>query len=181
VGINEEKTINSTEVFRGKVLNLRVDTVLLPNGLKSRREIVEHNGGGRGGALTPGGGGGVLPQYPKPADEVLWELPAGRLEAGEDVETAFLREMREEIGLVGGRHQKLLSFYSTPGFCSEILHLFLIVNAEIGESHPDPDENIIVEKIPLKAALEMVERGEIRDGKTIVGLLMAERMKGSAG
>ncbi len=175
MGTGKEKTLDSTEVFRGKILNLRVDTVLLANGFKSRREVVEHNGGVCGVVLTREGEVVLIRQYRKPADEVLWEIPAGRMESEEDVQAAFLREMREEIGLAGGLTRKLLSFYSTPVFCNEVLHLFLVRDAELGCNRPDPDESIEVEKIPLEKALKMVETGEIRDGKTIVGLLMAER------
>lgn len=174
--IFEEKKLDSKKVFSGKILNVRVDTVKLPDGRSATREIVEHQG-----AVT------ILPmadpesvilvrQYRYPSQEVMLELPAGKLEAGEDPAECAARELAEEIGYLPGKLEKLMDFYAAPGYCQERMHLFLATDL-IEHSLPcDDDEFLEKETYPLAETIRMIQDGRICDAKTIIGLLLADRM-----
>jgi ADP-ribose pyrophosphatase len=173
----QEKTLKSTRLYEGKIINLRVDTVELPDKKYSKREIVEHSGAAAVVPLTIDGHVILVKQFRKPVEEIIYEIPAGRLEPKESAERCALRELAEETGYTVGSLEKLASFYTSPGFSDEIIHIYLASDLTEGNAQPDEDEYLEVIKIPLEEALEMISRGEIKDSKTMIGLLMAARAR----
>lgn len=171
----KEKKLDSRYAFKGRIINLRVDTVRLPNGKTSTREVVEYAGAVTIAALDDQQQVLLVRQYRYAVGRELVELPAGKLEPGEDPLECARRELTEETGYRAREWRPLLRFYSTPGFTSEHMHLFLASELEQGEQAPDEDEFVEVLKVPLDEALRMVDRGEICDSKSIVGLLAASR------
>lgn len=171
----KERKLDSRYVFKGKILNLRVDTVRLPNGRQSTREVVEYAGAVTIVAVDDGGRVLMVRQYRHAVGRELIELPAGKLEDGEDPLECARRELTEETGYRAREWRRLLCFYSTPGFTSEKMHLYLAAKLEPGDQSPDADEFVEAMTVPLDKALEMVDRGEICDSKSILGLLMAVR------
>ena len=166
-----EKTLSSTYIFRGKIINLRQDKVKLPDGRETIREIVEHPGAVVVLALTNDKKIVMIRQFRKPADEVLWELPAGKIELGEDLKNCALRELEEETGYYPRKIKKLITFFSTPGFCDEKLTLFLAEDLEKRNKNEDADEFIEVELIKPNKVLKLVQKNIIKDAKTIIGIL----------
>jgi ADP-ribose pyrophosphatase len=166
-----EKKLDSRVVYRGKILNLRVDTVLLPDGRTGTREVVEYTGAVAIVALNEKKEVFLVRQYRYPVGKELLEIPAGKIEDGEEPLQCAQRELAEETGLRAERWQLLCSFYSTPGFTSEKMYLFLARDLNQEGQHPDEDEFVQVVKVPLDEALTMLWRGEICDAKSTVGLL----------
>jgi len=166
-----EKTFSSTYVFRGKIISLRQDKVTLPDGRESIREIVEHPGAVVVLALTNDDKMVMIRQFRKAADEVLWELPAGKVEPGENLKNCALRELEEETGYFSRKIKKLITFFSTPGFCNEKLTLFLAEDLEKRNKNEDADEFIEVELVNPNEALKLVQKNIIKDAKTIIGIL----------
>ncbi len=165
-----ERVVESRRVFEGRIVRLRIDTVALPDGRSAQREVAEHAPvvvvvplDGEGNVL-------LVRQYRLPVAQFLLELPAGCIDPGESVEEAVQRELREETGQRAGRLERLAAFYASPGFCDELMHLFLATELEHSPLAGDDDENIEVVRVPLAEALALVDRGEIIDAKTIVGL-----------
>ena len=177
-----EKTMKSDRIFEGKVINLRVDTVELPNGGTSTREVVEHPGGV--GVIPVNENREVLMvrQFRKPVDDVCLEIPAGKLNYGEDPYTCGVRELEEETGFKAKNIQSLGNFYTTPGFTNEVIHIYMATELYKGEVKLDEDEFVEVEAIPLDTLMDMVMRGEIRDAKSIIAILKVnELLKNSGG
>lgn len=172
-----EKTLKSTRIYDGKVVNLRVDTVELPDKKYSKREIIEHAGAAAVVPLTEDRRVILVKQFRKPVEEVLYEIPAGKLETKESPEKCALREMAEETGYTAGSLEKIISYYASPGFSNEIIHVYVAKNLTEGKARPDEDEYLEVIAVPLDEALAMIHRGQIRDSKTIVGLLMVAQPK----
>ena len=175
---NNEKIISSETVFTGRIFNLRVDEVLLPTGEKKKREIVEHSGSVAAVPYTKEGNFILIRQYRSPIKKTIWEIPAGRLKAGESARDALLREMKEEIGASGGKLVKLAEYFSSPGFTDEKLHIYLYQDFKLGEARPEAGEDITVYQVSTSEALKMIERGEIKDAKSIIGILLALRELG---
>ena len=172
-----EKQISFDYKFKGKIVNLRVDDALLPNGTTAKREIVEHNGGVCVAPLDKDYNLYFVKQFRYPYMEVVTELPAGKLEKGEDPFEAGKRELKEETGATAGNYIDLGKLYPTPGYCGEIIHMYLATDLEFGEQNPDEDEFLEVYKSPLEKAVEMVMNGEIRDSKTQTMVLKIHFMK----
>ena len=166
-----EKTLEKEYLFRGRVVTLHKDRVLTPEGKETTREVCEHGGGVCILALTEEGEVLLVRQYRYAAGKELLELPAGKLEAGEDPRECGIRELREETGARAESFEHLASFYSTPGFCSEIIHIYVAEGLTFGSQHLDPNEFLEVLRVPLERAKEMALSGEIEDGKTIIGIL----------
>lgn len=167
----QERTLSSTYIYQGKIINLRQDKVKLPDGRETIREIVEHPGAVVILALTDDNKIVMIRQFRKPVDGILWELPAGKVEPGEDLKNCALRELGEETGYYPRKIKKLITFFSTPGFCNERLTLFLAENLEKRNKNEDDDEFIKVELIKPNEALKLVEENIIKDAKTIIGIL----------
>ena len=161
-----EQPLSADYKYRGRIINLRVDTALLPNGSSATREVVEHPGGGCVAALTEDGYLLFVRQFRYPYQKVLLELPAGKLDPGEDPLEAGKRELREETGAEAARYESLGELYPSPGYCGEIIHLYAATGLTFGQMSPDEDEFLEVEKIPLEEAARMVLDNEIADAKT---------------
>jgi ADP-ribose pyrophosphatase len=160
------------------VLNLDIDTVRFPNGTTGELEMIRHPGAS---AVVPFLSDPtdddpqvlLIRQYRYAAEGFVYEIPAGRLDPGEEPVGCAHRELREETGCDAERVEHLVTIYTTPGFTDEKIHLFMAVGLSRGELAREADEFIEIETMPLSRALELVERGVIQDGKTIVGLLYA--------
>ena len=170
-----EKLINSTEIFNGNIMQIRKDKVLLPDGNTAFREICRHNGGVCILAIDDTGKCAVVKQYRHAVGGEIIELPAGKLEAGEnDTGVAAARELEEETGASAGRLIHLGSIYSSPGFCTEVIHIYLASRIKIGKPHPDSTEFLNSEWIPYQTLKEMIADGRILDAKTISAVALAE-------
>lgn len=161
-----EKCIEEKTVFKGKILEVNHDTVELPDKGKALREVVYHCGGVAVAALTEDNCLLFVRQYRYPYKEVLLEIPAGKLDAGEEPLAAAKRELLEEAGAVGEDYQYMGVMYPSPGCYREHLHLYFCHVKEMGASNPDEDEFLEVEKIPLEKAMQMCLNNEIADAKT---------------
>lgn len=167
----EETTVNKNYIYKGKIINVRCDDALLPNGKPCIREIVEHPGGVCIAALTDSNELMFVRQFRYPYMEVILELPAGKLEKGEDPLESGKRELLEEIGCTAEEYIDLGKFYPTCGYVDEIIYLYLAKGLAFSEQHLDEDEFLNIEKIPLEKAVEMVLNNEIPDGKTQAAIL----------
>lgn len=170
-----EKTLRHVNAYQGIIVDVQVDMIALPNEKITMREVVRHPGGVCVAAVYEDGTVAMVRQYRYPFREHLWELPAGKLEPGEDPLAAARRELSEETGLEAGRWTELGRLYTSPGFSTETLYLYLAEELRQGEAHPDPNEFLDAARLPLTELLGRIDRGELRDAKTIAGLLQAER------
>ena len=173
--IFEEKTMKSEKIYEGKVVNLRIDTVELPDKKYSKREIVEHPGAVGIIPVTDDNCLILVKQFRKPVERFLLEIPAGKLEVNEEPRETAGRELKEETGYDSNKMEYLLEFYTSAGFSNERVHLFLASDLVEGTPCPDSGEFIEVVKISIEDLLKMVDRGEIVDGKTIIGINMASK------
>jgi ADP-ribose pyrophosphatase len=171
-----EKTVDTRRVFDGRMIKLRVDTVALPNGSTATREVIEHPGAVAVIAQTGRGELIMVRQYRHATGEILLEIPAGKRDQGESPLDCARRELEEETGYQARRWQSLFSFFTSPGFSDELLYLMMASDLEPGTAHTDDEEFIEVATVPVDEALQMVYRGEIRDSKTIIGILVLSRM-----
>ncbi|RKZ22017.1 hypothetical protein DRQ16_02865 [bacterium] len=165
----KERCLETRKIYSGRVVALRIDRVMLPSGRKSIREVVEHRGAV---AAIPVKGDKIIliRQYRYPVDEVIYEIPAGTREKNETPDETMARELEEEIGYRAGRLTHLFTFYSTPGFTTEKISIYLAEELEPVERRPEHDENIEVVEVEKERIPEMIKNGEIRDGKTIAAL-----------
>jgi ADP-ribose pyrophosphatase len=181
--MSDDACIKRTRIHTGRVISLDVDQVRFPDGTTGELEIVRHPGAS---AIVPflGDPAGadpqvlLLKQYRYAVGGTLYEIPAGRLEPGELPEACARRELLEETGCTAEFLAPLTSMFTTPGFTDERIHLFLATGLTRGESHREADEFIEIETVALSVALQMVERGEIQDAKTALGLLFAAGFRG---
>ncbi|SCV42199.1 ADP-ribose pyrophosphatase [Bacillus subtilis] len=164
----EEKTIAKEQIFSGKVIDLYVEDVELPNGITSKREIVKHPGAVAILAVTDEGKIIMVKQFRKPLERTIVEIPAGKLEKGEEPEYTALRELEEETGYTAKKLTKITAFYTSPGFADEIVHVFLAEELSVLEEKRELDEDEFVEvmEVTLEDALKLVESREVYDAKT---------------
>lgn len=166
-----EKTLKKEYIFKGRIINLRVDDALMPDGKTALREVVEHPGGVCVAALTDENELLFVEQFRYPYSETVLELPAGKLEYGENPFLAGKRELKEETGAQASEYEDLGKLYPTPGYCGEIIHMYFAKGLSYGEQCLDSDEFLEVKRIPLETAFKMVMNNEIRDSKTQVGIM----------
>ncbi len=176
-----EKTIDRKTIFEGRVFNVMLDTVELTDGSLSRRELVFHNGGACIVAIDDQYQTYLVRQFRKPFEQMLLEVPAGKLEPGEAPQLCAARELTEETGWVANTIVPLGKMYPTPGYCSEILHLYLGLDLDQGIARPDEGEYLDVVPMPFAEALEMADRNEILDAKTQLALIKAKRYLDTVG
>lgn len=169
----EFKTVSSETVYRGRVFNVRRDLVELPNGQRTRLDVIEHKDAVTLLPLDDQGRVWFVRQYRHPAGQFLLELPAGVVEEGELPETCARREVREEIGMAAGQIQKIGEFYLAPGYSAEFMHVYLARDLRPDALQPDEDEFLSVEQVPLEQAYHMAASGEIKDAKTLSALFLA--------
>ncbi|MBQ4065056.1 MAG: NUDIX hydrolase [Clostridia bacterium] len=167
----QKKFLSREEIFHGRILDLRVDTVELPNGHITTREVVDHPGGVGIVAIDENDNVLTVKQYRYAFGEILEEIPAGKLERGEDPYLAALRELKEETGASCERLTPLGEVLPSPGGFGEILRLYLAEGLSFGEQNPDEDEFITFDRVPFDQLLRRCLSGEIRDGKTVAGVL----------
>lgn len=169
-----EELLDRDYIYRGRILNLRVDKVRVPNGGETIREIVEHPGAVVVVPINSKNEVLLVKQYRHAVGKDLLELPAGTLEKNEPPEMAGPRELREETGCAAGHWQLIDRFYSSPGIVTEEMHVYLATDLTEGKIEPMEDEELEVVPIPWSKALSMAKNGEIVDAKSIIGLLLAE-------
>jgi len=171
-----EEILHSEYLYRGRVVKLRLDQVRLANRTITAREIVEHHGAVAIVPLDAHQRVVMVRQYRSAAAREMLEIPAGTLEDGEDPALCATRELKEETGYSALNWHDLGSFYSSPGFCTEKMTLYLAQHLTAGNAAPEDDELLHVEHVPFAQALAKIERGEIMDAKTIVGILRVARL-----
>lgn len=167
--------MKSENIYQGRVICLNKEQVLLPNGQQTTHDIVRHPGGVVIAALDPKLNICMIRQYRHTAGDWIWEVPAGTLSPGEDTLAAAKRELEEEAGLTAGNWEKISSFYTAPGFCDEVLHLYFARDLGFVEQRLDHDECIEVHWIALNQALNWLNDGTIKDGKTMLALFCAQQ------
>ncbi len=164
----EEKTIKTEQIFTGKVLSLQVDDVELPNGKYSKRELIKHPGAVAVIAITDENKIVMVEQYRKALEQSIVEIPAGKLEPGEEPSVTVARELEEETGYVSGKMEHIISFYTSPGFADEIVHLYIATDLQKQENSAacDEDEFVEVIEISLEEAQQYIKEKRIYDVKT---------------
>lgn len=170
-----EKTIGTERIYKGRVVDLRVDTVSLPDGSTSTREIIAHPGGVSMLAVDDEKNVLMVRQFRKPTEQVLLEIPAGKLEYGEDPLEAGIRELEEETGTVASEIIPMGFFYPTPAYCEEKTYMFFARGLKSTKQHLDEGEFLEVVKVPYDELYKLVINDEIPDGKTALAVLKARR------
>ena len=171
-----EKCLDSREIYKGRILRLRVDTVALPNGKTSLREVVGHPGGVGILALDENGCVPMVTQYRYAFSRTLLEIPAGKREAGEEPLVTARRELREETGAAAEAWTPLGKLIASPGCYDEVLYLYLAQGLHFGDTDPDEDEFLSVERMSLAELYRRCMAGEIIDAKTVCAALKAKAL-----
>lgn len=172
-----EQTESTVGIFSGRIITVHEDTVTLVDGTSAKREIVAHNGGVAIVALTDNDEIVLVRQFRAPYKETIYEIPAGKLEKGEDPFSAGIREFKEECGATAQNYFSLGEVYPSPGYCGEIIHLYGATGLSFGSQQLDDDEFLDVYKMPLDEAVSRCMSGEFKDSKTIVGIMKIKEMK----
>ena len=167
-----EKTLSSQLIYDGRAVKLRVDTVEMPGGRQTTREIVEHSDCIAIIAIDADNNALLVKQFRKPVEEELLEIPAGGIDLGEDPETTVRRELREETGYLPQKVKRLGGFYSAPGYCSEYLYLYLATDLIPGQLYAEDTEEISLVRVPIAQIPGLITSGRICDAKSIAGLLI---------
>lgn len=173
-GGDKVRVLSSKTVYEGKVFHVTSDEVVEPNGVRAKRDVVRHQGSVVVMAVDGSGANRrvlLIRQYRYAPDETMWEIPAGRIDEGEQPLEGAKRELTEETGFTAKRWKRVLSFYPSPGFMSEIMHIFTAEDLTKGKATPEEDERIAKRFFPLDAVVKMINAGKIRDGKTVAGVL----------
>ena len=172
----EEKTISSDRVYTGKTISLKVDTVEVPNRGYQKREIVEHNGAVGIVAITDENKVVLVRQYRKAVEKELWEIPAGKIEIGENPKECAIRELKEETGYSADNIKLIHKFYTSAGFSNQKIYIYLAENLIQGERDLDEDEFLEVHEIDKDEVYNMIARNEIEDAKTSIGMLLIKEL-----
>lgn len=173
-----EKRLSGETMFEGTILNVHRDTVALGDGSQAVREVIDHAGGVCVLALDEEDHVLMVRQFRYPFGRVLREIPAGKLEWGEEPLDAAIRELREETGAVAKEWQSLGELYPTPAYCGEIIRMYLAQGLTFGETAPDEGEFLECERVPFAALTEDVLRGEVKDAKTVAAVLKVKCLLG---
>ncbi len=175
--MNYKEIVKDTKkIYDGKIIKVVTHTVECPNGIEAQREIVCHPGGVAVVPVDQNGFVYMVRQYRIPYDAVMLEVPAGKLDKGENPDLAAQRELKEETGLTAETMVFMGHFYPTVGFCDEDLRMYLANGLSQGETDPDEDEFVEVEKIHMDKLVQMIMNGEISDGKTIAAIFKAREI-----
>lgn len=166
----DEKFICSKPAFNGRLLHVHVDTVQLPNGNTATREMADHQGAIAVVPILPDGHIIFVKQYRYPMGTVMYEIPAGKIDPGEEPDQCAVRELSEETGYEAEQWEYLCAIATTPGFTNEVIHLYAAYGLHSHKQHTDPDEFIAVEAAPRSKVVEMIEDGTLFDGKTLAAL-----------
>lgn len=171
-----EKTIKTEPIYEGPIFSMEKLTVELPNGKITTRDVIRNPGASVIVPITEDGHIIMVRQYRKPIEEVSLEIPAGKLDPGEDPVHCAARELHEETGYTAKNLKKILTLHPAPAFADEILHVFIATGLTKGEVCPDEDEVIFAEKYKLDTVIRMIQDGTIKDAKTVSGILFAARL-----
>lgn len=174
--IIEEQTVSSDRIYTGKVISLKVDTVEVPKKGYQKREIIEHPGAVGIVAITDENKILLVRQYRKAIEKVLWEIPAGKLEQGESPKDCAIRELKEETGYSAKNMKLIHKFYTSSGFSNQKIYVYLATDLEKGECNLDEDEFLELHEVDIKDAYEMINKNDIEDAKTSIGLLLAKEL-----
>lgn len=166
-----EKTLSSQPIYEGRAVKLRVDTVRMPDGRETTREVVEHSDCVAIVALDADDNVLLVEQFRKPVEKTLLEIPAGGVDPGEDPAAAVCREMREETGYLPRKVERLGGFYSAPGYCSEYLYLYLATDLTPSPLHAEDTDSIRLVRVPATQVSGLIASGGICDAKSVAGLL----------
>lgn len=169
-----EKRKSSKTIYDGKIVRLQKDTAILPDGCEAVREVVRHPGGVGVVAIDDNDFVYMVRQFRYPLMKETLEIPAGKLNKGEDPKLAAERELLEETGLTAGNMVFMGKFYASPGFCDEIISVYLATDLNQGEAMPDDDEFLNCEKYHISKLKEMIQNGELKDAKTVIGIMLAK-------
>ena len=173
----EEKQLRYEYKYKGKIVNMRVDDILLPDGKNAKREVIEHPGGVCVAALTDDKKILLVKQFRYPYGEIIYEIPAGKRDRqNEEPLECGKRELREETGATAERYFSLGELYPTPGYCGEIIWMFGATGLSFGNTDPDEDEFITFEAIEIEKLVNMILSGEIKDAKTQAAVLKLKLM-----
>jgi len=167
----ETEVLSHQEVYSGKIVKLHVDTIRLASGQPTLREVVLHPGGVAAVPVLDDGRIVLIRQFRYPLGKYIWEIPAGKLDSGQTPRDTIARELEEEIGYSAGTLIEEGAFYTSPGICNEIIHLFTARDLTRCARRPEEGEHITPEAYTLEECVQMIARGEIMDGKTIIGIL----------
>lgn len=171
-----EKTLSKDYKYKGRIINMRVDEILLPDGKNGTREVIEHNGGVCVVPLTDENEIIMVRQYRYPYSEVLLEIPAGKRDGNEKPLICGKRELMEETGATAKEYKFLGELYPTPGYCGEIIYMYAAKGLEFGDKKPDEDEFLETERISLSTLVDMILSGEIKDSKTQTAILKVNEL-----
>jgi ADP-ribose pyrophosphatase len=171
-----EKLVKKNKIYSGNAVDFYCDEVELPNGQKASRQYLGHPGAAAALAFLDKKNIVLVKQFRYPIGKITYEIPAGKIDPGETPLHCIEREIEEETGFIARRFEKLISFYPTPAFSNEILHIFAAFGLEKGIRNPDEDEFVSASIVNFKKALEMVKTGEIMDSKTVIALLYFENI-----
>lgn len=173
-----EKQLSAEYLYEGKIIRLRRDTALLPNGNTAFREVVEHNGGVCVVPITDDGKIIMVEQYRYPYSEIIAEIPAGKRDSLEEEPLATgIRELKEEVGATAEKMIFLGKLYPTPGYCGEIIWMYAATGLSFGEQNPDEDEFLNVKSFTIEEAVEKILSGEITDAKTQAAVLKVKLLR----
>jgi ADP-ribose pyrophosphatase len=170
--MKEEKTLSSELVYKGRVISLRIDTVITTDGRTAKREIVVHNGAVAMVAVDEKDNILLVRQFRTPAGKVLLEVPAGTIEQGEKPDETVPRELQEETGYLPQKVTKLGGFYSAPGFSTEFIHIYLTTNLKPSRLEADDTKEIELIRMPVNEAKKLIDSGTICDAKSVAGILL---------
>ena len=181
--VEKAQLISSVTVYQGPLFRIQHDKLIEPDGLKSERDVIRHNGSVVILAMDTSKSKKnpwivIERQYRHAANQFLWELPAGKLEKGEDALAGAKRELAEETGYAAKKWRPLVEYYASPGFLGESMRVFLAEGLVAGDAHPEDDEQIEFRLVKLSDVLKMIEKGAILDGKTLTSVLLYSRLTG---
>ena len=168
------RVVSHRRVYSGRVLSVDLDEIEEPGDIRATREVVRHPGSVVVLAVDDEERLVLVRQYRYPVDDVIWEIPAGRQDPGESPEQGARRELEEEVGAKADRVERLGSFYATPGYCDELMHLFRATGLRKEAARPEDDEHIEARWVTLAEARAMADRGEVKDAKTLIALLLEQ-------
>ena len=175
-GTFTEDTISSETLFTGTVFEVELQAVRLIDGTKTRRELIHHSGGACVAPVDDNGDVYLIRQYRKAFEQETLEIPAGKLDKGEDPYRCAVRELKEETGFEADQVKSLGTIYPTPGYCDEMVHLYLATGLRAGSQNLDPGEFLHVVKLSFDEVMDAIMDDRIRDAKTVVGMLKAKEI-----